>query len=126
MNIKHVALTAGSEQKADAFYADLLGLTKAEPKTLPLELSQTIFNVDRELVMINYRDEKLHFEIFIAPAVGENSAKIEHTCLEVDGFDKFLAKCRNLNVDIAQIPKGDKILTFVRDFDGNVFEIKAG
>ncbi len=30
----------------------------------------------------------------------------------------------SLNVDIARIPKGDKTLTFIKDFDGNLFEIK--
>ena len=53
MVLRHVAVTSRSEEKADAFYADLLGLTKSAPKA-------------------------------------------------------------------------DKILTFVRDFDGNLFEIKAG
>ena len=126
MDLKHLALTASSEEKADTFYADLLGLTKSEPKILPLKLSKAIFNVARELLMINYRDEKVHFEIFITPSRGENSPKIEHTCLEVDDLDGFLEKSSKLNVDIAQIPKGDKSLTFVRDFDGNLFEIKAG
>jgi catechol 2,3-dioxygenase-like lactoylglutathione lyase family enzyme len=126
VRLKHVALVASSEEKANTFYAVLLGLNKSEPKTLPLELSKAIFNVEKELVMINYRDDKVHFEIFITPFDGENSAKIEHTCLEVDDLDRFLAKCRRLNVDIGQIPKGDKILIFVRDFDGNLFEIKTG
>lgn len=124
MVLRHVALTASSEEKADAFYADLLGLTRSAPKILPLELAKAIFNVDRELVIINYQDDRVHFELFIAPSHGSNSPRIEHTCLEVDDLDKFLAKCRSLNVDISQIPKGDKILTFVRDFDGNLFEIK--
>jgi catechol 2,3-dioxygenase-like lactoylglutathione lyase family enzyme len=126
MDLKHVALTSSSEEKADAFYAELLGLIKSEPKTLPLNLSKAIFNRDRELVMINYQDDRIHFEIFIAASDGGNSPKIAHTCLEVDDLDKFLEKCRNLNVDIAQIPKGDKLLTFIKDFDGNLYEIKAG
>jgi len=56
---------------------------------------------------------------------GDNSPKIAHTCLEVDNFEVFLENCSRLNVDVARIPKGDKILTFIRDFDGNLFEIKA-
>ena len=124
MNLKHVALTSSSEEKADAFYADLLDLKKSEPKLLPMELAKAIFNLDRELVMINYQDEQIHFEIFIAAGDDENSPKIEHTCLQVDHLEVFLEKCRRLNVDISRIPKGDKMLTFVRDFDGNLFEIK--
>ena len=126
MRLKHVALVSSSEERADAFYEDLLGLTKSEPKILPLELSESIFNMDRELVMVNYQDEQVHFEIFITPFDEENSPQIEHTCLQVDNLEVFLEKCSELNLDIAQIPKGDKTLTFVRDFDGNLFEIKAG
>ena len=126
MILRHVGLTSSSEEKADVFYADLLGLIKSEPKLLSLELSKAIFNVDRELVMINYQDERVHFEIFITGPDGGNSRKIEHTCLEVDNLEGFLEKCRRLNLDIARIPKGDKTLTFIKDFDGNLFEIKGG
>jgi len=121
-----VALTSSSEEKSDAFYAGLLGLIKSEPKILPLELAKAIFNLESELLMINYQDEHVHFEIFI---IGQNrgkSRKIEHPCIEVDNLEVFLEKCRRLNVDIARIPKGDKTLTFIRDFDGNLFEIKGG
>jgi len=126
MHLKHAALTSSSAEKADTFYADLLGLTKSEPKALPRELSKAIFNVDSELVMINYQDENTHFEIFITGESSGNSRPIEHVCLEIDNLEEFLEKCRSLNADIARIPKGDKTLTFIRDFDGNLFEIKGG
>ena len=126
MRLKHVALVSSSEERADAFYADLLGLTKSEPKILPLELSKSIFNIDRELLMVNYQDEQVHFEIFITPFDGENSPQIAHTCLQVDNLEVFLENCSKLGVDVSCIPKGDKTLTFIRDFDGNLFEIKGG
>ena len=126
MHLKHVGLTSSSEEKADAFYAELLGLTKSEPKALPLELSKAIFNIDTELLMINYRDETSHFEIFVTGENGGNRRQIEHVCLEIDNLEVFLEKCHSLNVDIARIPKGDKTLTFIKDFDGNLFEIKGG
>ena len=126
MHLKHVALVAASEDKSDIFYSELLGLTKSEPKTLPLALSKAIFNVDRELLMINYQDEHVHFEIFITDPHKVNSRRIAHSCLEVQDLETFLEKCHSLNVDVARIPKGDKTLTFIRDFDGNLFEIKSG
>jgi catechol 2,3-dioxygenase-like lactoylglutathione lyase family enzyme len=126
MVLRHVGLTCSSEENADTFYADLLGLTKSEPKALALALSKAIFNLDSELVMISYQKGHVHFEIFITAPDGGNNRKIEHTCLEVDNLEVFLEKCRALNVVIARIPKGDKTLTFIRDFDGNLFEIKEG
>jgi catechol 2,3-dioxygenase-like lactoylglutathione lyase family enzyme len=127
MYLKHVGLTCGSEKKADAFYSNLLGLTKSEPKILTPDLSKAIFDLDTELVMINYFNEHVHFEIFIAGHTKDhkgNSQKIEHTCIEVNNMEAFLEKCRSLNVDVARIPKGEKTLIFIKDFDGNLFEIK--
>ena len=124
MILRHVALTCGSEKKSDRFYKDLLGLHRSEPKILPAALSRDIFNIDAELVMINYRNEQVHFEIFITGHSVNRNRQVEHTCLEVDNLPGFIKKCNKLGVDISQIPKGDRTLTFIRDFDGNLFEIK--
>ncbi len=124
MRLKHVGLTCSTEDNADKFYQDLLGLNKSEPKTLPSDLSKAIFNLDAELPIINYMDRNVYFEIFITSENKSNNLKIEHLCLEVDDLTGFIDKCRSMNVEITQIPKGDKTLTFIKDFDGNLFEIK--
>ena len=126
MILRHVGLTCTPEKNADTFYAELLGLTKSEPKTLSSELSKAIFNLDTELVMINYQDEHVHCEIFVTDHVEDNKQRISHCCLEIEDLDGFLEKCRRLNVGVARIPKGDRILIFIRDYDGNLFEIKKG
>lgn len=126
MVLRHVGLTCGSEENSDRFYADLLCLTKSEPKILPSELSKAIFDLDTELVMINYLNEHVHFEIFIIDHHENHCQKIAHTCLGVEDLEIFLEKCHSLDVDVARIPKGDKTLIFIKDFDGNLFEIKEG
>jgi catechol 2,3-dioxygenase-like lactoylglutathione lyase family enzyme len=125
MLLKHVGLACSTEDNADKFYQKLLGLNKSERKMLPSDLSGAIFNVDAELPIINYTGEKLHFEIFITGLVDDRSGKIAHQCLEVDDLSAFIEKCRAFSVPISQIPKGDRFLTFIRDFDGNLFEIKG-
>ena len=124
MLLKHVGLTCSTEENSDKFYQDVLGLNKSVPKTLASDLSKAIFNVDAELSIINYMDENLHFEIFITNRIGNNSEPIAHLCLEVDDLYGLIEKCRSLNLEITQIPKGGKTLTFIKDFDGNLFEIK--
>ena len=123
MLLKHVGLTCSSEGKADKFYRDLLGLKKSEPKTLTSDLSKAIFNLDAELQLINYLDENIHFEIFISDQINITPNPIDHQCLEVDDLAGFIEKCRSIEVEVARIPKGDKTLTFIKDFDGNLFEI---
>jgi catechol 2,3-dioxygenase-like lactoylglutathione lyase family enzyme len=123
MLLRHAGLTCSTEDSADRFYRDLLGLNKSEPKTLPADLSQAIFNLDAELQMVNYMNEHIHFEIFITNQSTTSQRQVEHLCLEVDDLSDFLENCRTLNVEINQIPKGHKTLTFIKDFDGNLFEI---
>ena len=124
MRFKHVGLTCGSEENSDRFYRDLLGLKKSEPKTIASTLSKSIFNIDSELVIINYLNEDVYFEIFIVDSGSNRTRPIEHLCLEVGDLNDFLNKCNTLGVEVAQIPKGDKTLIFIKDFDGNLFEIK--
>ena len=124
MILRHVALTCSSEKKSDRFYKDLLGLEKTEPKILPRSLSKAIFNFDSELLMINYRGKDVHFEIFITGQPENRVKQIGHVCLEVEDLNAFLNECQNLEIDVTHVPKGDRTLTFIRDDDGNLFEIK--
>jgi catechol 2,3-dioxygenase-like lactoylglutathione lyase family enzyme len=125
MILKHVGLACSTEDNADKFYRDLLGLNKSEPKILPLDLSRAIFDIEAELKIINYIGKDLHFEVFISSRINNKYRQIAHLCLEVDALSEFIQKCRGLGVEISRIPKGDKFLTFVKDFDGNLFEIKG-
>ena len=67
MNVKHVGLVSGSEENADKFFGELLGLTKAEPKTLPAALSQALFGMNSDLKVINFLNDHAHFEISVTP-----------------------------------------------------------
>jgi catechol 2,3-dioxygenase-like lactoylglutathione lyase family enzyme len=124
MNLRHVALVCSSLRNADIFFGDLLGLRREGPKELPAEIAEALFGVSSPLSMVNYRNESAHFEVFIHGPAPRPPTAIEHACLEVESLERFLAKCRALNVRIIQVPKGASLLTFVRDFDGNLFEMK--
>ena len=124
MLLKHVGLACSNEGNADKFYRDLLGLNKSMPKILPAGLTNAIFNIDRQLKIIDYMSDKLHFEVFITGQPRDGFESIGHQCLEVDDLSGFIEKCRRMGVEVSQIPKGDKTLTFIKDFDGNMFEMK--
>ena len=122
---KHTGLVNRSEEHADHFYRDLLGLEKAVPWTLSPDLSRAIFGTEAELTIINYTGDGMHFEIFIDAGHPVSTGGIAHTCVEVASHRNFLDTCRKLGVTVNQVPKGDRVLIFVRDFDGNLFEIKT-
>ena len=124
-NLRHMALVCSSEENADLFFVNLLGLKKSAPKTVSPAVSKAIFGVNFELRVVNYENDDIHFEIFIDSRQSKKGERLEHICLEVDDLPVFLQKCRNLKVKIIQVPKGDSLLTFIHDFDNNLFEIKG-
>ena len=124
MILKHIALVSSSQEKADKFYSDLLGLNKSEPKVLSASLSNAIFQINEDLTIINYSNDSLIVEIFILHDYQNKVTSIAHTCIEVSDFDDFINKCKEFNININQVPKNDKVITFVSDFDNNLFEIK--
>jgi catechol 2,3-dioxygenase-like lactoylglutathione lyase family enzyme len=94
-------------------------------RTVPRTLAKQIFNLDVEYTIINYANDKIHFEIFVDEQKCFDNQKVEHVCIEVDNLEGFLNKCRDRGVEVLQIPRGSSLLTFIRDYDGNLFEIKA-
>jgi catechol 2,3-dioxygenase-like lactoylglutathione lyase family enzyme len=124
MDLLHVALTSISEDRADRFYVDLLGLRKAEPKILAAEISRATFGIDRELTVINYTGGSAHFEVFVCGAAPTPVRRIEHACIAVENLPEFLRKCEDFQVEIIRVPRGKSQVTFIKDADGNLFEIK--
>ncbi|MBU4203368.1 MAG: hypothetical protein KJ727_04945 [Acidobacteria bacterium] len=124
MELKHVALVSRSEKDADIFFEELLGLTKEIPKILPAELSGAIFDIDAELKVINYAGDGMRFEIFITDIRSPEVRPAAHVCLQVSDPPAFLQRCGELGIQVLRFPKGDKVITFVTDKTGNLFEIK--
>lgn len=123
MKIIHVGLTASSEERADKFYLQILGLKKAPPKIVEASMAKSLFNLNSDITYINYFNDSLRFEIFILP-----DAKMElspnHVCLEVEDKETFLVKCLASGLAVKRLAKEEKEVIFVSDFDGHLFEIK--
>jgi len=124
MKLRHVALTCASEDKADKLFVELLGLRKSEPKRLLPALADAIFGIGAEFLIINYLNDHIHFEVFIDGRQLNPASRLDHVCLEVEDLEAFLQKCHDLGMTVNQVPRGDSPLTFIRDLDGNLFEIK--
>jgi catechol 2,3-dioxygenase-like lactoylglutathione lyase family enzyme len=125
MQLKHVALVCSSEEKSDQFYTNILGLQKVSSKTIPSTLVNQIFNIDSDLKIINYANDNIVFEVFIDNKKRAEKNKIEHICIQVENLESFLERCRSIAVNVLQVPKEDRQITFIKDYDGNLFEVKS-
>ena len=125
MQIGHIALVSSSEERANRFYRDGLGLKELRSMVIPAGLSKSLFGIDQELKVIDFGDERIKFEVFILKSEGAVPLrKLDHTCLEVEDRDALLIKWKGLGFEILQVPKGDSLVVFLKDGDGNLFEIK--
>ncbi|MCP4666222.1 MAG: hypothetical protein GY849_07635 [Deltaproteobacteria bacterium] len=125
MQLHHVAVVCRSEELADRFYGGILGLKRIKSSLLQKELAGLIFDMALECPFMLYGNETLFVEVFVPGRVQEKLASFEHMCLEVEDREKLLSKCRAAGLRVKEIPKGDSLLTFIADFDGNLFEIKG-
>lgn len=126
MKLNHVALVCSSEKRADDFYQGILGLRKLKASVLSKELSAGIFGIETECLFFLYANNQCRVEVFVADQPRQEKRLFEHICLEVQDREAFVEKCRSINVHVNIVPRDDRSLVFVKDFDGNLFEIKEG
>ncbi len=124
MKIIHTGLAASSEEKADRFFIDILGLEKSVPKTLDKKLAQAIFGINNELLIIHYRGGTVHYEILVYQEYKEPENQIAHSCIQVTDLINILNKCREAGLKVVEVPKDSVVVTFISDYDGNLFEVK--
>lgn len=124
MKVRHYGLACRSEETADRFYEKLLGLKKSERKTVPAALAEAFFGLSRDLAVLNYAGDGVYFEVFIHEKEASAARSPAHICLEVEGLDAFLERCRVMGVPVIRVPRGERWTTFIQDYDGNLFEIK--
>ena len=124
MRLNHVALVGSSERRADDFYEGILGLRKIKSFVLSMDLAHRIFGIEHEHRVVVYGNGRFTAEIFIDDRSPERDTSLEHICLEVKEREEFVKKCEAMHVEVNRVPKGDALLVFVKDYDGNLFEIK--
>jgi catechol 2,3-dioxygenase-like lactoylglutathione lyase family enzyme len=124
MNIHHTALVCSSTANAERFYNVVLGLKKIKSSKLEADLAEKIFGAAIACQYVLYGGENFAVEIFVVSEGDRNDRKFEHICLEVEDREEFVARCRSNEVEINRIAKGNAELVFIKDFDGNLFEIK--
>lgn len=118
----HVALNYSNKDKADIFFREILGLKLQKSFILNPELSKQIFDLSEQVDVFVYGDESAVFEVFITEKKVKHS--FEHICIKVNDKKDFIEKCKSYGLKPYQINKDEKQLLFVKDFSGNLYEVK--
>ena len=126
MKIEHIAVSSNSEEKADEFFIELLGMKKERDFVVPEDLMERFFNVKKEQRIIRYENEDMSVEAFITDDNNQALDKFTHTCLIVEDRIRLIEKAKKLNFEVIQVPRKNTegFYLFLKDTYGNLFEIK--
>jgi len=122
IKIHHIALQCANKEKALLFYQKTLCLKETKTFFLSESLTYNIFNLNFSVEVIVFQNDSLYIEVFIVP--GKIKKTCAHTCILVDNLVEFIDLCKKNHVDYYSLKKEDKNLWFVKDFSGNIFELK--
>ena len=126
MKIEHLALGYNSQEEADKFFMELLGLNKIRSKTVPPELMEKFFSVKKEYGFVVYGDDDLNFEVFITNDKSKANDIFTHSCLLIENRDDFVNKATSMGYDMVKVPRqdGNGYYLFLKDSFNNLYEIK--
>lgn len=123
MELNHIGVTNKSEKHAIEFYQDFLGLEKTKESILPPELSGQLFSLSREIKVLVFEKPGIKIEVFISDFQHGNP-NFTHFGMMLDNFSEFTEKAQRSHVDLIIGKHKDKTVYFLKDFSGNLIEIK--
>jgi len=124
MKLHHMAIVCSTIERADRFYGGVLELKKIKSGTLDRVFGEQLFGISQECEMILYGNEDFRIEVFVTVSDPKMKTPYVHLCLEVKDRKSFVEKCEAAGLTVKRITKGDYLIIFIEDYDGNLFEIK--
>ncbi len=120
--LHHIGLQCHERKSFSCFYENVCGCQLVKTFTLSDELHRNIFGGNDEVEVVVYENDYFRFELFLVDKKHQRGCA--HLCIEVDDREEFAVCCKQNDISISWIQKNGKQLLFVRDFSGNVFEVK--
>lgn len=123
MELNHLGVTNKNAEQAIRFYQDFLGLEKTREILLPPELSEQLFSLSQEIKVLVFEKPGIKVEVFISDFQHANP-NFTHFGVMLDNFSEVTEKAQRSRVDLIIGKHKDKTVYFLKDFSGNLIEIK--
>lgn len=122
----HGAVTVSSEERARGVFQELFGLEQVKTARVGRELTERLFAMDAEATLLLYQAGPAAIEVFVCPdrAGAAAGRSYDHLCLAVPSPRDLAGRAAAMGFEVRRFPKGDGEVLFVRDLDGNLYEIK--
>jgi catechol 2,3-dioxygenase-like lactoylglutathione lyase family enzyme len=124
MILNHVGIINGNPEQAELFYKDFLKFEKTREFILSPELSGQLFDLSREISVLVFERDGIKLEVFICPECRLPTPDLGHIGLYLDDLSTIVEQARVAGVQHIIGKTGEKTVHFIRDFYGNLIEIK--
>ncbi len=121
--LHHIGLQVKDKQEVETFYKEILGFEEHYSFNIPKELSNEIFNIEKETPVYKLEKKGLLLEVFVHEAITHKS--YAHLCIEIEDRDSLIKNLDKFGYvyKLKKRPNKNDML-FVFDHSGNIFEIK--
>jgi len=121
-SIKHVGIQCNDRESARIFFKEILGLDFKKTFSISNDLSNNLFGIAQDVTIDVYENDHSYFEVFITKNNTKN--KYQHICIEIENKNQLIDKCKGHGLEPIVVDKNGKTLLFIRDFSGNLYEVK--
>ena len=122
MELEHKALSVSDYKEIEKFYINVLGMKQIKNFVLRKELTSNIFEINEDINVYLVQKDRVVFEIFVTT---ENRKQtFDHICISIKNREKFITKVLLNGYKVIRIERELFDLIFIKDKDGNIFEIK--
>lgn len=123
MLLNHVGIINESEEKALRFYHGLLGFERTREFVVSPNLSDQLFSISQELKVLVFEREGIKIEVFICSEYMQPFPDPRHIGFLLDDFYVIKEKAQQMGV-LIEGKTDEKTVYFLKDFSGNLIEIK--
>jgi catechol 2,3-dioxygenase-like lactoylglutathione lyase family enzyme len=126
MKLEHIAVASNSEEDADRFFIDLLGMKKMRSLTISADLTKQFFGINKEQKIIRYSSQNLEMEVFITNDTSKVRDRFTHFCISTENCENLTNKASSMGFTVIKIPRKESnaYYFFIKDAFGNAYEIK--
>ena len=125
MKLEHIALSAHTEAEADKFFIELPGMERKRSFTVAKELMEKFFGISQESQFLRYTNGNLDIEVMLSEDGVLAQDKFTHTCLLVEDIEELFTRAQQLGLTTNKVPRKETgFYYFLRDYYGNLYEIK--
>ena len=122
MKLEHIALSISDYKEIEKFYTNVLGMKQIKNFILRKSLTTKIFGISEDISVFLLQKDKVVFEIFITTEYKKHA--FDHICITIKNREEFITKGLLNGYKVIRIEREFFDLIFIKDNDGNIFEIK--